>query len=58
MAAGVGRLGAIVGPFLGGALLTAGIAYPWGFDAFSGAAVIALTALLTVPAQPPATDQV
>ncbi|MFE6646077.1 MFS transporter [Nocardioides sp. NPDC057772] len=52
MSAGVGRVGAIVGPFLGGALLTAGIAYPWGFYAFAGAAVIALLALLTVPAHP------
>jgi len=34
-AAGIGRLGAISGPILGGALLTAGIAYPWGFYAFA-----------------------
>ncbi|WP_020669360.1 MFS transporter [Amycolatopsis nigrescens] len=34
-AAGVGRIGAISGPLLGGALLTAGIAYPWGFYAFA-----------------------
>ncbi|HEY9354128.1 MAG TPA: MFS transporter, partial [Nocardioides sp.] len=52
MSAGIGRVGAIVGPFLGGALLTAGIAYPWGFYAFAGAAVIAMLALLTVPAHP------
>ena len=50
MAAGVGRLGAIVGPFLGGALVTAGLAYPWGFYAFAIAAVLAVLALLTVPA--------
>ena len=50
MAAGVGRLGAIVGPFLGGALVTAGIAYPWGFYAFAVAAVLAVLALLSVPA--------
>jgi AAHS family benzoate transporter-like MFS transporter len=50
MAAGVGRIGAIVGPFLGGALVTAGVAYPWGFFAFAGAAVLAVLALLTVPA--------
>lgn len=31
MSAGVGRVGAIIGPFLGGALVSAGIAYPWGF---------------------------
>jgi MFS family permease len=50
MAAGVGRVGAIVGPFLGGALVTAGIAYPWGFYAFAIAAVLAVVALSTVPA--------
>jgi MFS family permease len=50
MAAGVGRVGAIVGPFLGGALVTAGIAYPWGFYAFAVAAVLAVVALATVPA--------
>ena len=51
LAAGVGRLGAIVGPFLGGLLVSAGVAYPWGFYAFSVAAVLAVLALLTVPAQ-------
>jgi AAHS family benzoate transporter-like MFS transporter len=50
LSAGVGRVGAIVGPLLGGALLSAGIAYPWGFYAFSVAALLALLALLTVPA--------
>lgn len=51
MAAGVGRVGAIVGPSLGGALVTAGIAYPWGFYAFAVAALIAVAALATVPAR-------
>lgn len=50
MSAGVGRIGAIVGPSLGGALVTAGIAYPWGFYAFAVAAVLAVAALSTVPA--------
>ena len=50
MAAGVGRVGAIVGPFLGGAMVTAGIAYPWGFYAFALAALLAVLALATVPA--------
>ncbi|ROR90802.1 MFS transporter [Nocardioides aurantiacus] len=50
LAAGVGRIGAIVGPFLGGALVTAGIAYPWGFYAFAVAALLAVGALATVPA--------
>lgn len=40
MAAGVGRLGAISGPTLGGAMLAAGIAYPWGFFGFAIAAVL------------------
>jgi AAHS family benzoate transporter-like MFS transporter len=39
-AAGVGRVGAICGPILGGALLGAGIAYPWGFYAFSAVGVL------------------
>jgi AAHS family benzoate transporter-like MFS transporter len=50
MAAGVGRVGAIVGPTLGGALVTAGVAYPWGFYAFALGAVLAVAALTTVPA--------
>jgi sugar phosphate permease len=50
LAAGVGRVGAIVGPFLGGALVTAGIAYPWGFYLFALAAVLAVLALTFVPA--------
>ena len=33
--AGVGRVGAICGPLLGGAVLSAGIAVPWGFYAFA-----------------------
>ncbi len=51
LAAGVGRVGAIVGPSLGGALVTAGIAYPWGFYAFVVAALVAVVALATVPAR-------
>ena len=53
LAAGVGRVGAIVGPFLGGALVTAGIAYPWGFYLFALAAVLAVLALTFVPAHAP-----
>ena len=49
MAAGVGRVGAIVGPFLGGGLVSLGIAYPWGFYAFALAALLAVAALATVP---------
>ncbi|MCU1549389.1 MAG: major facilitator superfamily 1, partial [Arthrobacter sp.] len=48
-AAGVGRLGAILGPAVTGALVAAGIAYPWGFYTFAAAAVIAVAALAIVP---------
>lgn len=51
MSAGVGRLGAISGPILGGTLLGAGLAYPWGFFAFAAVGVlgsVAMTATRTV----------
>lgn len=54
LSAGVGRVGAIVGPSITGALVTAGIAYPWGFYVFAGAAVLAVLALALVPAHRPA----
>ncbi|MFD6072911.1 MULTISPECIES: MFS transporter [Amycolatopsis] len=49
-AAGVGRVGAISGPILGGALLTAGIAYPWGFYAFAGVGALGAAAVTGVRA--------
>ena len=48
-AAGVGRLGAIMGPAVTGTLVAAGIAYPWGFYVFAAAALLAVLALVTVP---------
>ncbi|WP_308123618.1 MFS transporter [Modestobacter marinus] len=47
-AAGVGRVGAITGPVVGGTLLAAGIAFPWGFYVFAivgalGALALAVT---------------
>jgi AAHS family benzoate transporter-like MFS transporter len=47
-AAGVGRVGAITGPVIGGALLSAGHAFPWGFYVFAvvgalGALALAVT---------------
>jgi AAHS family benzoate transporter-like MFS transporter len=47
-AAGVGRVGAITGPVIGGALLGAGYAFPWGFYVFAivgalGAVALAVT---------------
>ncbi|MCP3804284.1 aromatic acid/H+ symport family MFS transporter [Allokutzneria sp. A3M-2-11 16] len=47
-AAGVGRIGAISGPLLGGAMLTAGVAYPWGFYAFAIVGALGAVALLGV----------
>ncbi|MER6945331.1 aromatic acid/H+ symport family MFS transporter [Nonomuraea sp. NPDC000554] len=46
--AGVGRLGAVCGPVLGGAMLTAGIAYPWGFYAFALVAALGAAAITIV----------
>jgi AAHS family benzoate transporter-like MFS transporter len=48
-ASGIGRLGAICGPLLGGVLLTAGLAYPWGFFAFGAVAALGALAVLAVP---------
>ena len=51
MASAVGRIGAIVGPFITGTLVTAGIAYPWGFYLFAVAvvAVFGFVAMAIVP---------
>ncbi|ALC05476.1 major facilitator superfamily permease [Corynebacterium deserti GIMN1.010] len=38
--AGIGRLGAISGPLLGGLLVGANLAYPWGFFAFAAVGVL------------------
>ncbi len=46
--AGIGRIGPICGPLLGGAMLTAGIAYPWGFYAFALVAAVGVVAVLAV----------
>ncbi|WNV90145.1 aromatic acid/H+ symport family MFS transporter [Umezawaea sp. Da 62-37] len=46
--AGVGRLGAICGPLLGGVLLTAGLAYPWGFYAFALVAALGAVAVAVI----------
>ncbi|MEU5852896.1 MFS transporter [Saccharopolyspora shandongensis] len=40
--AGVGRVGAISGPMVGGVLLSAGLAYPWGFYAFALIGVVGM----------------
>ncbi|NIH83682.1 MFS family permease [Amycolatopsis granulosa] len=46
MTSAVGRLGSIVGPFVTGALVTAGVAYPWGFYFFAVVAALGLGAIL------------
>ena len=43
--AGVGRVGAIAGPLIGGALLSAGIAFPWGFYVFAVVGALGAVAL-------------
>jgi MFS transporter, AAHS family, benzoate transport protein len=47
-AAGVGRIGAIVGPIIIGALLTGDRGYPWGFFVFAGVAAVAVAMVLLV----------
>ncbi|WP_031470257.1 MFS transporter [Sciscionella sediminilitoris] len=47
----IGRLGAIVGPFVTGALVTAGIAYPFGFWFFAVVAALGLGAMFVVPSR-------
>jgi AAHS family benzoate transporter-like MFS transporter len=51
-ASGIGRAGAISGPLLGGALLTAGLAYPWGFYIFAAVAALGALAVAMVNRDP------
>src|SRR5919112_2734685 len=51
-ASGVGRLGAISGPLIGGWLLTAGLAYPWGFYIFAAVAAVGALAVALVNRDP------
>ncbi len=51
-AAGVGRLGAITGPLITGVLLTAGLAYPWGFYLFAAVAALGAVGILLVDRDP------
>jgi benzoate transport len=48
----VGRFGAIAGPMLGGVLLTAGIAYPWGFYIFAAVAAVGAVCIAMVNRDP------
>lgn len=49
MAAAVGRLGAIFGPSLTGALIASGQGHPWGFYLFAFVAVLGVAALAVLP---------
>jgi MFS family permease len=55
-AAGIGRSGAITGPILGGFLVGAGLAVPWGFYAFALAGVIAALIIFLLPRSPAHVD--
>lgn len=55
-ASGIGRLGAITGPLLTGVLLTAGVAYPWGFYLFAAVAAIGAVAVALVNRDPAPDD--
>ncbi|WP_293785539.1 aromatic acid/H+ symport family MFS transporter [uncultured Aeromicrobium sp.] len=51
LASGIGRLGSITGPAITGALVTAELAYPWGFYVFAVVAVLALAAMAVIPSR-------
>jgi benzoate transport len=51
-AAGIGRVGAICGPLLGGFLLGAGLAVPWGFYAFALVGLLGSVFVFLVPRSP------
>jgi AAHS family benzoate transporter-like MFS transporter len=55
--AGVGRIGAIVGPVVIGALLAGDRGYPWGFYVFAGVAAVAVLMVLAVGRQPDIVDE-
>ncbi|GGC79869.1 MFS transporter [Tersicoccus solisilvae] len=49
LTSGVGRLGAIVGPWFTGLLVASGAAYPGGFYLFAAAAVLGVCAVALIP---------
>ncbi|GAA3565740.1 aromatic acid/H+ symport family MFS transporter [Amycolatopsis ultiminotia] len=53
-ASGIGRFGGISGPMVTGVLLTAGLAYPWGFYLFAVVAAIGAVAIAVVNRAPAA----
>lgn len=52
LASGVGRIGAIVGPYVTGSLVAAGLGHPWGFYVFAAVAVLATLAVAAMPSRP------
>lgn len=50
LTSGIGRFGAVAGPWVTGTLVSAGLAYPWGFYFFAVVAVLALIAIVVIPA--------
>ena len=59
--AGAGRIGAIVGPVITGALFAAGLAFPWGFYVFAvvgGLGALALSLAVTRRSSGPHRGQV
>ncbi len=50
--AGIGRAGAITGPILGGFLVGAALAVPWGFYIFALAGLIAALIIFLIPRSP------
>ncbi|MBN9742319.1 MULTISPECIES: aromatic acid/H+ symport family MFS transporter [Amycolatopsis] len=51
-ASGIGRFGAMSGPLVTGLLLSAGLAYPWGFYLFAAVAVMGALAIAAVNRDP------
>lgn len=49
LASGVGRFGAIIGPYLTGLMVAAGTAYPGAFFFYAGAALIAVVVIAQIP---------
>ncbi|WP_203136532.1 MFS transporter [Microbacterium sp. JZ31] len=49
LASGIGRFGAIIGPYITGLMVAAGTAYPGAFFLYGGAAVIAVLVILQMP---------
>jgi len=49
LASGIGRFGAIIGPYLTGLMVAAGTAYPGAFFFYGGAALIAVLVIAQIP---------